>query len=139
MIEKSLSWGLLLLSILYAFLARELSFGTFSTPKAGFLPQIAGISAVLLALAVVVRQVLQPLPEQTAPLNWRKSILVAAGIFAYIIGLKTTGYFIATCAVLIYWFKITDTAGWLAPCALAATVTVLFQWAAEQYLGIHLP
>ncbi|BBB91215.1 MAG TPA: tripartite tricarboxylate transporter TctB family protein [Methylomusa anaerophila] len=138
MTEKALSIFFLLFSCTYLFLARELAFGTAAAPKTGFLPTLAGITAVILGMVITIRQLLQ---KQLAAIviNWRKLSFVIIGLLCYLILLKITGYIAATLFFMFYLFKVADTPGWILPGALAAVIAVGFYYVFTGLLDIQLP
>lgn len=139
MTENAISIFFLLFSCIYAFYARELSFGTVEAPKAGFLPMLAGSVAVLLSAVVVAGRVVQKQCEEKAPINWRKLIFVAIGLVVYLILLQISGYAPATFIIMFYLLKVNDTAGWIYPCAIAAGSAIGFYLIFQRFLGTNLP
>lgn len=136
MMEKVVSRLLLLFSLVYFVLARQLSFGAFAAPKAGFLPVLAGSTALVLA-AILAAGPRQPAPPVFT--SWRKLLLVIIGLLAYVALFSLTDYMIATFMVMLYLLKVTDTAGWLYPCLIAAVVAGGFHWLFGSLLDINLP
>ena len=120
MLEKSITWFFLLVSMGYLFLAHNLKFGTVTAPKSGFLPVLAGSAAVLLSFLLVVRRTRTVESSEPPKTSWRRLMLVLLGLFLYIMLLNVVPYFLASFIILIYFFKITDTAGWFLPIAVAA-------------------
>lgn len=125
MLEKSITWFFLLVSMGYLFLAHSLKFGTVTAPKSGFLPVLAGSAAVLLSFLLVVRRTRTVESSGPPKTSLRRFLLVLLGLFLYIMLLNVVPYFLASFIILIYFFKITDTAGWSLPIAVAAGASLI--------------
>lgn len=136
MMEKAVSWLFLLFSVIYFIMARQLSFGAIAAPKAGFLPVLAGSTAIVLAAALTIGRGRHTPPSFT---NWRKLTFILIGLLSYVALLSLTGYAIATFTVMLYLLKVTDTAGWLYPSLIAGVVSVGFYCLFESLLGVNLP
>lgn len=139
MAEIMVSLFFLLLSLIYLFFAQDLTFGTLGAPKAGFLPMVAGGIAVVLSLMLVIKLVLQNRVKVTDATNWRKFILIIAGLVIYITILDVVGYFFATFIIMFYLLKVTDTIGWACPLFIAAGVSVVGYLLFREYLNVYLP
>ncbi len=120
MTEKLIATFFLVLSVIYTYDACSLSFGSFMAPKAGFMPVIAGSIAIMVAFVLTISALFQKGCKETRnakdDINWRKLIFVIIGILVYIILLRLIGYMGATFISLLYFLKVTETAGWVYPC-----------------------
>jgi len=139
MIEKILAGFFVAVSIIYLFFANEYSFGTVDAPKAGFLPNLAGGAAVILAFIVLIRQCRSKTREVLEQVNWRKLAMMVTGLVFYIVLFQVAGYIAATFIVVFYLFKVTDTVGWVFTGLLSVTVTASFYTVFVKVLGILLP
>jgi hypothetical protein len=131
--------GLLVLTAAYLNSALGFSFGSWSAPRAGFMPTIVGvlgtglasINLVAIALKQPGRADLGELPVQ--------AFLVAGTLFAYLPLLMVAGYIPATALVLVALIKVFGGKGWVLPIAIAAAASgatfVLF----EHLLSLPLP
>jgi putative tricarboxylic transport membrane protein len=139
MTERIVVLLFLLWSLIYVFLARELSFGTLGAPKAGFLPMISGVAATMLSCAAILTDVFRRPAEEADQVNWRKCIFLIAGLFFFVIVLNVAGYLVATFVVMFYWLKVTETMGWLLPCSISAGAAAVLYLVFENWLGVNLP
>lgn len=139
MTEKAVTWFFMVGIFIYLFFAKELSFGLIAAPKAGFLPILAGVTASILIIVVMIRQLFAKRPMDSSGVNWRKFLLVSIGLIFYIIFLQVVGYIAATFIIIFYLFKVTDTAGWFMPGLLSTVVAVSFFIVFVKILGITLP
>lgn len=139
MTEKLMTLFLLISSAAYLFHANKLGFGTLLNPMAGFVPTLAGVTAVLTALLLLYRQ----LRGQKAPVaetaNWTKFIFISIGFLFYVAIFDRIGYFFATFIFLFYLFKVADTAGWRFPFLFSFGTSSLLYLLFKQYLGVTLP
>jgi hypothetical protein len=139
MADKLITLSVMVGSIIYLFEAQQLTFGSLESPKSGFLPMLAGASALLLSLAIFLRQWRSTEKTNQEPVDWTKFIFVIIGLLFYITILTNIGYFAATLILLLYLFKVADTAGWLVPLLLAVISSVAFYLLFTRYLAIPLP
>lgn len=139
MIEKAVACFFMAGSFIYLFFAKELSFGVIAAPKAGFLPILTGLTASVLIIAIMIRQLFAKQQMNFSEVNWRKFLLVSIGLIFYIIFLQVVGYIAATFIIMFYLLKVTDTVGWFKPGLLSTTVAVSFFIVFVKILGITLP
>lgn len=139
MAERLLTLFFLVISIMYAHYAGRLSFGSLAAPKAGFVPMIAGSIAVLLALFLVAKLLLQKHMREAVNINWRKLIFIIIGLLVYILLIKLAGYMMATFIIMLYLFKVTETTRWVMPCLLSTGFAISFYYVFKILLGINLP
>ena len=138
MIERILSLFFLFGSIFYLSEAQQLTFGTIGSPKSGFLPLIASIIAVLLALTLIINQLGRKKHIKQDKVDWTKFLFVTIGLLFYILVLNIIGYFSATFIFLFYLFKVADTEGWTLPLTIATGGSTIF-FLTFRYLAVTLP
>ena len=143
MIEKYLSGFFLLLSVSYLFFASDISFGMLAKPKAGFLPNIIGVLAVILSAInfyQTIRKDIEPNSENSMDKFTAKNIgLVIVGMFVYIIALGYVGYIIATTLFLFYLLKVTRLKGVVKPAFISLSVVGAFYFCFVVLLEVPLP
>jgi len=139
MTEKIITLFLLLGSIAYLFFAQQLTFGIPMSPKSGFLPILAGFTAVAIALLLVVNQWHTKKALILKSVDWTKFIFVIIGLLFYITLFNIIGYFAATFILLFYLFKVADTTGWVVPFMGAASSSTVFFLIFKYYLAVTLP
>jgi len=137
--EKIITLSLLFCSTIYLFFANQLTFGTLTLPKSGFLPTLAGITAAIVALLLIVNQFQSKKIATQNKVDWTKFIFLIIGLLFYIMIFNIVGYFIATFIFLFYLFKIADTSGWVIPFMMAAASSTLFHLIFKYYLAVTLP
>ncbi|MCE5286940.1 MAG: tripartite tricarboxylate transporter TctB family protein [Pelosinus sp.] len=138
MAERVLSYIFLLGSLCYAVYAYGLSFGVMSSPKAGFLPTIAGTAAVIIAI-LIISSGQWTVNIKKERVYWRKSILVTAGLIFYLVGLAVVGYIPATFLVMLYLLKLMEVQDWLIPAIISAAVALFCYGVFNGLLSISLP
>ncbi|SMC32531.1 tripartite tricarboxylate transporter TctB family protein [Sporomusa malonica] len=139
MAERIITMSFLLGSIIYLFGAQQLTFGTVASPKSGFLPHLAGVAGIALALALLVIQLRTKKTIVKDTVDWTKFLFVIIGLLVYITILNTIGYLAAAFIFLLYLFKVADTGGWIAPVAMAAGSSAVFYLIFGHYLAVTLP
>jgi putative tricarboxylic transport membrane protein len=139
LVEKGVSIFFLIFSIGYLFCAREFAFGVLVAPKAGFLPTIAAITAIVLSILILVKQAIDNQIKKPDSVHWRKLFFVTIGVLLYVVLLNVIGYFAATCIALFYLFKLSDTQGWLLPFLIATITATVFYVVFQVLLGTQLP
>lgn len=138
--ERIMTSVLLLAAILYFAEAQTLAFGMPNAPKSGFLPILAGMIAILLAV-VLLFQTKKKTKEQERkePVNWAKFNFILVGMVFYVTMLGTVGFLLSTWILLIYLFKVADTEGWFVPTMVGAVTSVSFYFLFVRYLLVPLP
>jgi hypothetical protein len=139
MIERALSAFFLLFSLGYLYAATGFSFGSLSSPKSGFLPQVVGTAAVILSL-VNLAGVLR---NAGAGPTLSRTALVKIGLFSAVLGLylvllRYAGFTAATFVALCLLLKVAETKGWLLPVLVAGGVAVGAKLTFG-YLGVIFP
>lgn len=139
MAERIITLALLLGGLVYLFLARQLAFGTLASPKAGFLPIVAGSITVILALILVVSQWRSHKSMKQTKVNWTTFSFIIIGLLFYITSLQIIGFLAATFIFLFYLLKVGDRLGWIIPFVIAAASSTFFYILFERYLAVTLP
>ena len=139
MMERAVSLLMLVGSASYLWFALKLSFGSVYAPKAGFLPTVAGVLAVVLALILVVGRQPAGDADKSGGTNWRKFFFTLLGLAIYLMLLLNTGYIFATGIIMLYFLKVTDTEGWVGPSLIAAATALALYLLFEKVLAIMLP
>ncbi|MBP2631936.1 MAG: hypothetical protein H6Q70_2564 [Firmicutes bacterium] len=139
MTEKIVTSFFLLTSFGYLYLANQLTFGTLQSPRSGFLPILAGITAVLISLLLLAKQVRSKKPVTNNKIDWTKFSFILIGLLFYITLFNIIGYLAATFIFLLYLFKISDTTGWRLPLLLSAASSAFFYLLFKYYLAVTLP
>lgn len=139
MVGRFVAVFFLLFSGGFLLMARDLSFGTIGAPKAGFLPALGGICAVLVATIVVVAEWVNKQPDEAQPVGWRKLLLLVIGLLLFVVFLENVGYFAATFIIMLYLLKVTETEGWVLPLLLSACVSTACYLIFALYLGVTFP
>ena len=139
MTEKIITLLFLIGSIVYLCLAGQLTFGTFQSPRSGFMPMLAGIIALLVALVLMFNQLRTKKNTFQHNIDWTKFIFILIGLLFYITIFNVIGYFVATFIFLFYLFKISDTTGWVMPFTMAAGSSTVFYLLFKYYLAVPLP
>ena len=137
MIERKLSYLFLLISVGYTMHAAKLSFGALSSPRAGFLPTIAGGVAIILALMIVAGK--DDEESQYMQFHWQKFFLITIGLFFYLVCLFVIGYIMATFLIMLYLLKSMELQGWSRAILISAAVAVGFYELFGVLLSITLP
>lgn len=139
MTEKIITLSLLSGSTAYLSFAHQLTFGTLSLPKSGFLPTLAGITAAIIALILLFHQFGAKKSQNYAKVDWTKFLFIIIGLLFYVLIFNIVGYFTATFIFLFYLFKIADTTGWIMPFLMAIASSTLFHLLFKYYLKVTLP
>lgn len=140
--NKIVSVTLVLIGILYLYLGRNLRFGSWASPKTGFMPRVAGVAMVFLSVinAIVELRKEDEIPEELRAVNWLKAFLYIFTCFAYVFMLQLGfGYIIATPICLLAMIKFTGIKGWFIPILTTVLVTAFFYGVFNVVMGVYLP
>lgn len=139
MAEKIIPLCLFIGSLIYLFFANQLTFGTLTSPKSGFLPILAGALGLILTLALTSSQFRTKKTTKQPETDWTKFIFIIIGLLFYITMLTFIGYLVATFIFLLYLFKIADTPHWLLPLTVAACSALALYLLFDRLLVVTLP
>ncbi|PRR73591.1 tripartite tricarboxylate transporter TctB family protein [Neomoorella humiferrea] len=141
MVDTIFTMVILVLSIIYLFMTRDLKIGTLTHPGSGFLPLIAGSGAAITSFIILVSRLKENLARKDThiDINWKKFGAFFAGLIIYVFALKILGYEIATFAIMLYLFKVCGVKGWVAPVVIALGISFGFYYIFSTLLGVTLP
>ena len=140
--NKIIAVSLVTIGILYLYLGRALKFGSWQSPKTGFMPKVAGVAMVFLAVinAMVELRKEDEIPEELKSVNWIKAFLYIFTCAAYVFMLQLGfGYVIATLICLLAMIKFTGIKGWFIPIMTTVLVTAFFYGVFNVIMGVYLP
>lgn len=140
--DKILSVLILLFGIAYLYAGRNLNFGSFASPKTGFLPRISSIAMIALSIVNIVLEARKPdeVPEEFVQVNWLKAFLYIGTCAVYVLMMEMgLGYLIATPICLLAMIKFTGIKGWTVPILTTAIVTAFFYGVFNVVMGVYLP
>ncbi|MFV0412395.1 MAG: tripartite tricarboxylate transporter TctB family protein [Oscillospiraceae bacterium] len=139
--EKIMNGFLLALSTFYLAVSYTLSFGTFSAPKAGFLPRIIGWIATAITAYLFIQSMAGKGDAKNVKLeiDWKRFVLLVGALVLYILLLKPVGYLISSAAALFAVLKIAKVKGWVLPGAIAVIASAAFYIIFKTFLSIPLP
>jgi len=142
MIELAVSGFFLAISLGYLFLVKDMSFGSLTSPKSGFMPIIAGVGALVLSAINLYKVVRTKRTADDHPLLDRvgffKLAIFVAALIGYLASLKYIGFFPATFIVLFFLIKL-STSKWWMPLIVSLSVTTAFYLVFSLLLGIQFP
>ncbi|SFZ85950.1 Tripartite tricarboxylate transporter TctB family protein [Devosia enhydra] len=122
-IQLVVAGALLAITAGYLFLAFGYSFGSWSNPRAGFLPRIAGVLGTGLALINLVSTLLRRPADCDLGEMPLRALGVAAVLAAYPVGLSFGGYLASTAIVTFLLVKLFGARTWLMPVVVAAATS----------------
>ena len=139
MAETIFSFVIFLVSLVYLLQAKDLRFGTLTSPGVGFLPMIAGTGAAILSLIVFLSGLRKRVQGKDSPVEWKKLGLFLAGLILYVPALETIGYALSTFALMLYLLKVSGAKGWVVPVLVGAGVSFGIYYGFTSLLGVPLP
>jgi putative tricarboxylic transport membrane protein len=139
--EKIANGFLFSLSTVYLIFAKQLTFGSASYPKGGFVPQVAGWLAVFVSGYLFVQSLRGKGDSKDVKMetDWGRLALLIISIIIYIIILRPVGYIISTILVLYAVLKIGGVKGWKLPGILSLCTSVVFYLIFNVALSVPLP
>jgi putative tricarboxylic transport membrane protein len=142
MIEFAVSGFFLAISLVYLFLVKDMSFGSLTGPKSGFMPIIAGVGALVLSAINLYKVARTKRTADDHPLldraGFLKLAIFVAALIGYLGSLKYIGFFPATFIVLFILIKL-STSKWWMPLIVSLSVTTAFYLVFSLLLGIQFP
>ena len=107
-VYKIVAISILLSGIIVLGLSLQLPFGSFSNPKAGFVPTVFSVIWVLLALLNCILELKKPdkTPKGFDEIDWKKWLMYIAVCTVYLVLLYSMGYIISTFICLVVMIKM---------------------------------
>jgi putative tricarboxylic transport membrane protein len=115
------------------------SFGTLSYPKAGFVPMIAGLGALILAIVNLFSTWFDRGLHDVPLSNAKQVAYLVLGLVGVLILLQIVGFAIATFVGMIYLLKVSGTRGWKVPLAVSACLSGGLFFVFGHLLKVPLP
>ena len=140
--NKIIAVCLVLFALAYLFAARNMNFGSWSSPKTGFMPKVSGVGMLIFSAINLVGDWRKPdeIPEELREVNWVKAFLYIGACAVYVILLSAgVGYLIATPVCLLAMIKFTGIKGWKIPIVTTVLVTAFFYGVFHVVMGVYLP
>lgn len=137
--QRVVAFLIFVVCVVYLHTASGFTFGTWSSPKAGFVPTLAGVGGLILSAVNLLRTFRAG--ERRADFGPApgKAALFLVGLTGYVLLLGWIGFLGATFVALLYLLKISDLRGWLKPLALSASVSVGAYLLFNNLLQLTLP
>ena len=120
---------------------RDLKFGSFAKPQAGFAPIIFSIGLIIFSAINLVIELFRKnsIPENLKHVDWKKWILYMSICIAYVFFIKKIGFTVDTFLCLLMMLKLTGQRGILKPLIISAVFSVIL-WALFTYaMNVALP
>lgn len=122
--------------------ARGLRFGTLAVPGPGFFPLCLAAALCLTSLALLV-SAWRGVPGESAASVVVGSRFAMAGtltaLFVYALVLEWAGFLLATCALLLFFFKALQRQSWVVAVGGAVATSVVSHLVFKVWLGVNLP
>lgn len=118
-----------------------LDFGSFSSPKGGFVPIVFSIGLMIFSFVEIVRAMVSnaEIPSKFKGLDWKKLGLYYLECIAYVFLIDKIGFLIDTILVLFIMLKQCGTKGIIKP-LIITLITSFLLWGVFRYaMGILLP
>lgn len=122
MLARAVSISFVVVCMVYVYTATGLSFGSLSSPKAGFVPMIAGCSALALATINMFRTVLYQGGQRIESTRVGQVVLLVVGLVGIQILFQLVGFAIATFVGMVFLLKVSGTKGWITPIVIAGVL-----------------
>lgn len=136
----------MILALLVCIGGIKLGFGTFSQPRPGFMPLLAGLLLGLLSFLDLISGLKGQWESFRieknkiwAEINWTKLVLTVVALFAYTIFFHTIGFFIGTIILLLLLFQLVERKSWWVAFSISAVTTILFYLTFKVGLACQLP
>ena len=123
-IQMVVAGALLAITAGYLFFAFGYSFGSWSNPRSGFLPRIAGVLGTGLATINLVSTAFRRPTDCDLGQMPLRALGVAAVLAAYPIGLNFIGYLASTGIVTLLLVKLFGARKWLLPLIVALVTSI---------------
>ena len=140
--NKIIASCLVLFAVWYLFVARNMKFGSWNSPKTGFMPKVAGVGMLFFAFINLIAEWRKPdeIPEELREVDWIKAVLYIGTCIVYVAMQRLGfGYLIATPVCLLAMIKFTGIKGWKVPIITTILVTAFFYGVFHVVMGVYLP
>lgn len=140
--NKIIAACIVLFGLFYLYTGRTLAFGSFVSPRTGFLPRVSGIAMVFLAVINLILELFKKdeVPEELREVNWLKALLYILCCALYVAMLTWGfGYIISTLVCLLATIKFTGIKGWVVPIITTIAVTFFFYGIFHSVMGVYFP
>lgn len=131
--------GLLAFVALYLYAAFGFSFGSWNNPRAGFLPRIAGVLGLFLALGNLATVIISERQSADFGAKPLRAVLFTLGLIGYVPLLSVAGFMPSTGLLTLYLFKIYGAKGWIVPILVSAITAVAVFFLFSRLLQLPLP
>jgi hypothetical protein len=138
LVERGLALLFFFGSAAYLFGATGLAMGTLSAPKAGFLPTVVGVLALVLSGLDLARTLYRSSasPQET---DYAKALGFAAILAGYIVALSFVGFLASTIVCTFLLLKIAGVRGSVVPAGLSVGLAAAIQVGFGMLLNLQLP
>lgn len=122
--------------------ARGLRFGTIAAPGPGFFPLGLAAALCLAGIGLLVRAArTAPAGTPAARPGVRRLAVVSTlgALLVYALVLERLGFLLATCALLLFFFKALQGQSWIAALSGAAATSLASYLLFKIWLGVNLP
>jgi putative tricarboxylic transport membrane protein len=133
--------ALLALGIFALIKALQLPVGNVRMPDTGFFPVVLSALLIILSLILMARCLWGKLIRENGHLfgaQWKKVVIVVAGLIAYCFLLTPIGYIPTTVAIIVLVSRLTH-CSWKEACAISVVCTAVSYVAIVGYLKGSLP
>lgn len=140
--NKIIAACIVLFGLFYLYVGRTLTFGSFVSPRTGFLPRVSGIVMVFLAVINLIIELFRKdaVPDELKDVNWLKALLYILTCALYVAMLTWGfGYIISTLVCLFAMIKFTGIRGWIIPIITTLAVTFFFYGVFHSIMGVYFP
>ena len=140
-VYKVVSICILLAGIVVLGLSLKLPFGSFSRPKAGFVPTVFSVIWVFLAAISCVLELRKPdkTPDGFKDIDWKKWFMYIAICVVYLILLHIAGYLVSTFICLVAMIKMAGYGSLRKSILISLIFTVLVYLLFAYAMNISLP
>jgi len=139
--ERLVNGFFLLCSLIYLASASQLTFGTSSYPRSGFVPIIVGVIATVFSIILFINSMKKKDNSEEAVLvvDFKKLFKIIGVLLTYVLLIKYLGYVVSTCVALFIILKIAEVRGKIIPLIIATSSGVGLFLLFDVALKIPLP
>jgi putative tricarboxylic transport membrane protein len=117
-------------------------FGSLETPGAGFLPFFAGLGMAAFSTIELLKswkRKWKPLRDLWEGMQWRRALLVTAGLILFSVFLRDLGFLLATMILMGFLFRILERPSWKVALFATLVTTFGFYLVFQVWLEAQLP